>query len=136
MASYLALVAVGRVTGQLAEAPPQDAPAWANLLPIVPALSLAIAFTLDRIRITLVAAAGTWALRTATYLAVGLVLWVGFATWVSDYQFSRLNGNAASYTGYAIRKLDAPFNQHFADGFHGLRAYLATLLKTDDRPLR
>ncbi|MFN8495559.1 MAG: hypothetical protein U0350_48635 [Caldilineaceae bacterium] len=86
---------------------PQDTPAWANLLPILPALGLAIAFTVDRIRITLVAAAGTWALRTTTYLAVGLVLWVGFATWVSDYQFSRLNGNAASYTGYAIRKLDA-----------------------------
>ncbi len=86
---------------------PQDTPAWANLLPILPALSLAIAFTIDRIRITLVAAVGTWALRTATYLTVGLVLWVGFATWVSDYQFSRLNGNAASYTGYAIRNLDA-----------------------------
>lgn len=85
---------------------PPNTPAWANLLPLLPAIALAIAFTLDRIHITLVATLGTWVIRAATYLAVGLILWVGFATWVSDYQFVRLNGSAASYAGYAIRQLE------------------------------
>lgn len=80
---------------------------WVNLLPIVPALALSIAFVLDRIRITLLASLGTWLAQATTYLAIGLVAWVGFAAWVDDYQLTRLNGNAASYTGYAVRALAA-----------------------------
>lgn len=80
---------------------------WVNLLPIVPALALTIAFVLDRIRITLLASLGTWLAQATTYLAIGLVTWAGFAAWVDDYQLARLNGNAASYTGYAVRALAA-----------------------------
>ncbi len=78
-----------------------------NLLPILPAIALAIAFTLDRIRLTLLATLGTWLVQATTYVALGVVLWAGLSSWIYAYQGIQLSGNAANNSGYAVRALGA-----------------------------
>jgi hypothetical protein len=80
-------------------------PDWPVLLPLLPALALTIALTLDRIRVTLVETAGVWLVQATTYLAISLVLWSGLATWTDYVQWAQANGDAASYTGRALRTL-------------------------------
>ncbi len=81
-----------------------------NLLPLIPAAALAIAFTLDRIRITLLATVGTWLVQATTYVAIGIVLWVGFASWLAVYQSLQSGSTAINNTGYAVRGLSAQAN--------------------------
>jgi len=86
---------------------PQHGPGWPTLLPLAPAIALAIAFALDRARVTLVATLGEWVSQAATFLAVGVVAWALMFNWVAYYQMAGAAGDAASYTGRAIRTLGA-----------------------------
>ena len=78
-------------------------PGWSTLLPLTPAIALAVAFTLDRARITMVATLGEWVNQAATFLAVGVVAWALMFNWVTYYQMASATGDAASYTGREIR---------------------------------
>lgn len=93
---------IGGLVGSSMVNPPHN---MASLLPIIPAVALALAFTLDRIRITLLATVGTWLVQATTYVAVGIVLWAGFTSWVATYQNLQMNNTAPNTTGYAVRTL-------------------------------
>jgi hypothetical protein len=78
---------------------------WPGLLSLLPALALTLAFALDRIRVTLLETAGSWAAQTTTYLLVGLVLWLGLMSLSDLGQMGQTNGAAATYTAQALRTL-------------------------------
>jgi hypothetical protein len=78
---------------------------WPVLLPLLPGLALALAFTLDRLRTTLMETAGTWLIQATTYLAVGLILWTGQASWIEYKQFLRSHTTDADYLGFVLREL-------------------------------
>ncbi|MEZ4660157.1 MAG: hypothetical protein R2911_21580 [Caldilineaceae bacterium] len=78
------------------------APSWALLLPLYPIAAIFMAFALDRIRVTLLETAGTWLEQTSLYVTVGLILWVGVASWTTYYEYGHLHAGAAAVTGRAI----------------------------------
>ena len=83
----------------------QQAPAWPALLLLWPAVSLAIAFGFDRIRVAWMASAGTWSVQATVYLAIGLVISAGMLNWIDYYEHAQLGGDAPSYLGRALRTL-------------------------------
>jgi hypothetical protein len=83
-----------------------QAPFWPDLLPLLPALALAIAFTLDRVRISILESVGSWALQATTYLVISLVVWAGQASWIEHQQYTaQAVAERAAYVGGAIRSL-------------------------------
>lgn len=85
-----------------------QAPFWPDLLPILPALALAVAFTLDRVRISILESIGSWARQATTYLVISLVVWAGQASWVEHQQYTaQAVGESAVQVGRAVRDLPA-----------------------------
>ncbi len=80
---------------------------WEMLLPLVPALALALAFTLDRLRVTLIQAGGDWVQQFLTYALLGLLLWIGFQNVTTYYAFVLRQHDPISTLGYALRALPA-----------------------------
>lgn len=83
----------------------QTTPDWRTLLPALPAAGLAICFALDRILALWSADEGVQSGSVGVSLAVGVLVAAGFFAWVGFYQVAQLNGDAASYTGRALRSL-------------------------------
>lgn len=102
---WLLLSAIGG--GIILGAVPQDAPFWARLLPLLPLTALAMAFALDRARLTLVETVGTVFGQTAIYLAIGVVVWASINSWIIYYAYAHENGDGVSHTGRAIRQIGA-----------------------------
>jgi hypothetical protein len=80
---------------------------WEMLLPLVPAVALALAFTLDRLRVTLIRVGGGWIQQFLTYALLGLLLWVGFQNVTTYYAFALRQREPISTLGYALRALPA-----------------------------
>ncbi len=80
---------------------------WELLVPLIPAVALALAFTLDRLRVTLVRTGGRWAQQFLSYFMLGLLLWIGFQNVTSYYSFLLLQRDPISTIGYALRTLPA-----------------------------
>lgn len=77
-------------------------PSWKLLLPLYPIAAICIAFSLDRIRLTLLETAGTWLEQTSIYVTVGLILWVGVTSWTTYYEYGHMQAGAVAVTGRAI----------------------------------
>lgn len=80
---------------------------WELLLPLIPAIALALAFTLDRLRVTLIRAGGRWIQQFLAYGILGLLLWIGFQNVTLYYNFLLHEREAVSTVGYALRTLPA-----------------------------
>lgn len=93
----------GLVVGMVMSTP---ALLWPTLVPVVPVLALVVAFTLDRLRSTLLEGAGTWAAQAATYLTIGLILWAGLTSWLDYNRFVRTTITPEHYVGFALRRLN------------------------------
>jgi hypothetical protein len=78
---------------------------WPALLPLVPALALALAFTLDRLRIALLETVGASLTQATTYLLIGLVVWLGLLGWLDYRQFVQMSVNPAVQTALALREV-------------------------------
>ncbi|RIK44991.1 MAG: hypothetical protein DCC55_00475 [Chloroflexi bacterium] len=78
---------------------------WPALLPILPALALALAFTVDRIRVTLLDTVGAWGAQATLYLLFGLVVWLGIWSWSEQRNAVLTTGDSATYTARALRTL-------------------------------
>lgn len=77
---------------------------WSALLPILPAISLAVAFAIDRVRSTLFETVGGWLNQSAIYLGLGIVLWAALANWIDYVHFIDTQRDAASEMAIAIRQ--------------------------------
>ncbi|RIK58002.1 MAG: hypothetical protein DCC57_01315 [Chloroflexi bacterium] len=75
-------------------------PFWPALLPILPAVGLALAFVMDRLRVLLMETLGTWTLQATVYLALGVVIAAGMLSWITFYQTAH-DGDLASAVGRA-----------------------------------
>jgi hypothetical protein len=93
---------VAGLAGAALTAPSQ--PSWPALLPVLPAVSLAVAFVLDRLRVLLMETLGTWSLQATVYLAVGVVAAAALLSWVRFYQVGNLEVDLASAVGRAARE--------------------------------
>lgn len=78
---------------------------WPALLPVLPALALALAFTIDRVRLTLLETVGNWAAQATTYLVIGLVAWSALWSWLEYFYFVQTHHDAAGQTALLIRGL-------------------------------
>lgn len=101
---WLLLSALGG--GIILSAVNPNAPFWARLLPLLPIAALAMAFALDRARLTLVETGGTALGQTAVYLVIGVVVWSSVNSWLLYYGHAHGNGDGVSYTGRAIREME------------------------------
>lgn len=79
------------------------APDWALLAPLLPGISLALAFAFDRFYAAWRSPTSGWPDTAATYLLVGLLVAIGFNSAVAYYNFAATNGDTASYVGRAVR---------------------------------
>ena len=77
---------------------------WTLLLPLIPAMTLLLAFTLDRLRVTLLRVGGLWSYQFLNYLLLGLVLWIGFHNGITYYSFALRQIDQPSATGYLLRE--------------------------------
>jgi hypothetical protein len=80
---------------------------WPVFLPLLPALALTLAFTLDRIRAALLITAGTWTTQATTYLAMGLVIWVVVLGWIEDQEYLQATGDPITATAVLLASLPA-----------------------------
>ncbi|MCL4863065.1 MAG: hypothetical protein KJZ93_26885 [Caldilineaceae bacterium] len=78
---------------------------WPALLPLTPALMLALAFVIDRVRTLLVTAVGAWTAQAASYLLVGLLVWVGLLGWLGHAEDMRRISDPAGSTALFIRTM-------------------------------
>ena len=79
------------------------APDWALLALLLPGLSLALTFVLDRFHAAWRSPASGWPDTPAAYLLLGLLVALGFNGAVAYYNFAATNGDTASYVGRAAR---------------------------------
>jgi hypothetical protein len=79
-------------------------PSWVAMVTLLPAIGLAVAFVLDRLRLHIMANAGTWTLQATVYLALGLVVAAGFFGWIAFYNVAQRDSDLASSVGRAIRE--------------------------------
>lgn len=86
---------------------PATVPNWPALLPVVPALSLLLAFGLDRLRVTVLQSAGAWSNNLLNYLLLGLLLWVGVNHGVEHYHFAQQQVDVLSALGQELRTIPA-----------------------------
>lgn len=78
---------------------------WSYFLPLLPAVALTLAFTLDRLRAALLASAGGWLAQATTYGVVSLVLWMGLSVWIDYQQLARTHLDTPSTLGRVLRTL-------------------------------
>ncbi len=78
----------------------------AMLLPLIPPLAAALAFGLDRLRITLLRAGGGWLHQFWHYGLLGLLLWVTFQNGVAYYITALDQSEPISALGQTLRTLD------------------------------
>jgi hypothetical protein len=78
-------------------------PAWVAMALLLPAIGLAVAFVLDRLRLIIMSNAGTWTLQATVYLALGVVVAAGFLNWVDYYHVAQYDSDVASAVGRALR---------------------------------
>jgi hypothetical protein len=64
------------------------------MIPLLPVAALAVAFAMDRVRATAVAALGSWINQAVVIVAAGLILWVGVNSWLAYYQFAGVDSEA------------------------------------------
>jgi hypothetical protein len=82
-------------------------PSWVAMVTLIPAIGLAVAFTLDRLRLHLMTNAGTWTLQATVYLALGVVVAAGLFGWISFYNVAQRDSDLASALGRALREAQA-----------------------------
>jgi hypothetical protein len=78
-------------------------PYWPALLILMPPVSLALAFVLDRLRVLLMQILGTWTLQATVYIAVGLAISAGVISWITFYQVAHTDNDLATAVGRAVR---------------------------------
>jgi hypothetical protein len=83
------------------------APYWPLLVVLMPALALALAFVLDRLRVLLMLDLGTWTMQATIYLALGVITAAGLLSWVGYYEYMGTRADSPSYLGWAIRELES-----------------------------
>jgi hypothetical protein len=84
-------------------------PSWVAMVVLLPAIGLAVAFALDRLRLHIMINAGTWTLQATVYLALGVVVAAGFFGWIDFYHVTQRDSDLASAVGRALREGgDAP----------------------------
>jgi hypothetical protein len=76
------------------------------MIVLLPAIGLAVAFALDRLRLHIMTNAGTWTLQATVYLAMGVVVAAGFFGWIDFYNVAQHDSNLASSVGRALRGAD------------------------------
>ena len=78
-------------------------PSWVAMIVLLPAIGLAVAFALDRLRLHIMTNAGTWTLQATVYLAMGVVVAAGFFGWIDFYNVAQHDSDLASSVGRALR---------------------------------
>jgi hypothetical protein len=78
-------------------------PSWVAMVVLLPAIGLAVAFALDRLRLHMMTNAGTWTLQATVYLALGVVVAAGFFGWIDFYNVAQHDSDLASSVGRALR---------------------------------
>ncbi|MBW7883768.1 MAG: hypothetical protein H3C34_14240 [Caldilineaceae bacterium] len=79
------------------------APAWPTLLPLLPAVGLAMALGLDRLRLIVVDTLGPWTALSSSYVAVALVTVALLSGWLAYSEYARLDLDMASLIGRELR---------------------------------
>ncbi|MDI9548603.1 MAG: hypothetical protein QM346_13490 [Chloroflexota bacterium] len=80
------------------------APHWPSLLAIWPAVALATAFGLDRLRVTAMLSFGTWLMQASVYLIVGMAAGAAMLSWISFFEQGQVNAGSASAFAREIRQ--------------------------------
>jgi hypothetical protein len=78
-------------------------PSWVTMVVLLPVIGLAVAFTLDRLRLLIMLNAGTWTLQATVYLALGLIVTAGFFGWIDYYNVAQRDSDLPSSVGRALR---------------------------------
>lgn len=81
----------------------QQIAGWEYLLPLMPAGALAMTFTLDRLRVTLLRVGLRWLQHFLTFFLLGLVLWIVFHNSTTYYTFARQQSDTVSTIGRVLR---------------------------------
>lgn len=81
-------------------------PSWVAMVALLPAIGLTVAFALDRLRLHMMTNAGTWTLQATVYLALGVVVAVGFFGWIDFYHIAQSDSDLATAVGRALRDAD------------------------------
>ena len=79
------------------------APDWMALLLLLPGIGLALAFVLDRFFAAWRSPVAGWVDTSAIYLALGLLVAIGFNGAIANHAFAATNGDTASYIGRSVR---------------------------------
>jgi len=84
---------------------------WELLVFIIPVVALTLAFTLDRLRVSLIRVGGSWTQQFVGILLLGLLLWIGSDVLISYHTFALRQVDRVSAIGYALRSvpLEEPF---------------------------
>lgn len=82
-------------------------PYWPAYVVLLPPLSLAIAFGLDRMRLLFLTTLGTWSFQATVYLALGILVAAGFLGWVQFYSDAHQGVDVASSMARALREAEA-----------------------------
>ncbi len=80
------------------------APHWPSLLAIWPAIALATAFGLDRLRVTAMLSFGTWLMQASVYLIVGMAAGAAMLSWIGFFEQGQIYADSASAIGREIRR--------------------------------
>ncbi len=93
------------------------------MIPLLPVAALAVAFAMDRVRATAVAALGSWINQATVIVAAGLILWVGVNSWLAYYQFagvdSEVDGGVVSPVARAAHESESAAELALVYGFSG-----------------
>ena len=81
-------------------------PSWVAMVALLPAIGLAVAFVIDRLRLHIMTNAGTWTLQATVYLALGVIVTAGFMDWIHFYNVAQHDSDLASAVGRALRMVD------------------------------
>lgn len=76
----------------------------AMVLPLAPPLAVALAFALDRLRVTLLRAGGGWLSQFWSYGVLGLVLWIAFQNGLTHYTTALHQADPISALGQRLRQ--------------------------------
>lgn len=80
---------------------------WELLVFMVPVVALTLAFTLDRMRVSLIGVGGRWTQQFVGFLLLGLLLWIGSDNLISYQTFALRQVDRVSAIGYTLRSLPA-----------------------------
>lgn len=100
-------------------------PFWPAMLPLLPAAALALAYVMDRVRMLLMETLGTWTLQATVYLALGVTVAAGMASWVVFYQTAHNDSDLASAVGRAADATPPDVQLILVDGQENLGNQLA-----------